>query len=145
MTHNDNVEFRLAELLSDRPSDLCELMLGVRAHVKGIAKGSSEILYKTYAVSNVFTYSDRLKEAFIHIAVYGKHLNLGFNYGASLDDPQQILEGTGKLIRHIRIESLSQLKQRPIKSLIQAATAQGREMAEEHNGIQSQQLIDKTL
>ena len=48
-------------------------------------------------------------EHFCYIMPASKHVNLGFNYGAELDDPKQLLEGTGKLFRHIKIRSLVDL------------------------------------
>ena len=38
-----------------------------------------------------------------------KHVTLGFNYGAELPDPAHLLEGTGKLFRHVKINSSEQL------------------------------------
>lgn len=32
------------------------------------------------------------------------HVNLGFNYGAELPNPKKLLEGTGKLFKHIKIK-----------------------------------------
>ncbi|MEJ7679387.1 MAG: DUF1801 domain-containing protein [Segetibacter sp.] len=37
------------------------------------------------------------------------HVNLGFNYGFELPDPKNILEGTGKLFRHFKLKSVSDL------------------------------------
>ena len=47
---------------------------------------------------------------FCFIMPASKHVNLGFNYGAELDDPKCLLEGTGKLFRHIKIRKLSDLE-----------------------------------
>ena len=96
-----------------------------------MAGKSSEMVYKTYAVSNVFTYSGKLGHAFIHIAAYSEHVNLGFNQGARLDDPDEVLEGSGKLIRHIRIDSIAAAQKTKVKKLIKAAIKLGREVAEE--------------
>ena len=49
-------------------------------------------------------------EHFCYIMPASKHVNLGFNYGAELDDPKSLLEGTGKLFRHIKIRKLSDLE-----------------------------------
>ena len=144
MEHDEAVELRLAELLADRPAEVGELAMATRRVVAKWAKGASELLYQTYAVSNVFTYSDRLKEAFIHIATYANHVNLGFNQGAILDDPDGLLEGGGKLIRHIRIESASTLQKRSVKDLMKNAIKMGNEMAEKANRIRSQRFIDKS-
>ena len=49
-------------------------------------------------------------EHFCYIMPTSNHVNLGFNYGAELDDPKSLLEGTGKLFRHIKIRKLSDLE-----------------------------------
>jgi hypothetical protein len=45
----------------------------------------------------------------VHIASYAKWVNLGFNEGASLDDPLGILVGTGAHIRHVRFSAIRDL------------------------------------
>lgn len=144
MKHNDLVEMRLCQLLSDRPPELCELALGIRREVCKSANSSSELLYRTYAVSNVFTYSDRLKEAFIHVATYSGHVNLGFNFGTELHDPQNLLQGSGKCIRHIRIDSIDDMYQPALKALVAAAGNEGQARAEEAGRRIPQRLVDKT-
>jgi len=52
-----------------------------------------------------------------------KHVNLGYNYGAELPDPKNLLEGTGKLFRHIKIKSVEQLKDRDLIDLLKFATS----------------------
>ncbi len=47
-----------------------------------------------------------------------KHVTLGFNYGAELPDPAQLLEGNGKLFRHIKISSAEQLKNSELLKLL---------------------------
>ncbi|GAB3063031.1 DUF1801 domain-containing protein [Virgibacillus ainsalahensis] len=50
-----------------------------------------------------------------------KHVNLGFYSGAMLKDKDNLLEGTGKQMRHIRIKKLEDIQPEKIKSLIQEA------------------------
>lgn len=50
------------------------------------------------------------------------HVSLGFNYGAELPDPKNILEGTGKLFRHYKIRSLENLSNPDLTALIKYAT-----------------------
>lgn len=50
------------------------------------------------------------------------HVNLGFNYGAELPDPEKLQEGTGKLFRHIKIKSLGQLDNENVINLLKFAT-----------------------
>lgn len=127
---NAEVERELHKLLADRPDDVVDIALATRAAVKKLAGEScSELVYATYAISSVHTFSGKLGQAFIHVASYAKHVNLGFNRGVELDDPDSMLKGTGKLIRHVRINSLADLKKKPVKGLIRAAVKQGKALA----------------
>ena len=43
--------------------------------------------------------------AFAYIDVYSRHMNIGFFYGAELNDPNKLLQGTGKMMRHIQVRT----------------------------------------
>ncbi len=81
----------------------------------------NEMLYHTHALTSVYTISERLADGFCHIPIYAHHLNLGFNKGALLDDVDNLLQGTGKLIRHIPIKTSKDFKNQKTKSLIKKA------------------------
>lgn len=51
------------------------------------------------------------------------HVNLGFNYGAELPDPKQLLEGTGKLFRHHKLRSIADLSNPDLITLLKYATS----------------------
>jgi hypothetical protein len=55
------------------------------------------------------------------IAPYKNHVNLGIYDGASLPDPQGLLQGVGKRHRHVKITSQSDLEDPGLKKLIEAA------------------------
>lgn len=50
------------------------------------------------------------------------HITLGFNYGAELPDPKQLLEGTRQLYRHWKIRFAADLENFYLKELIRVAT-----------------------
>jgi hypothetical protein len=50
------------------------------------------------------------------------HVNLGFYYGAGLPDPEGLLEGSGKELRHIKIHTLEQVKQPAVRKLVEEAS-----------------------
>jgi len=64
----------------------------------------------------------KMSQHFCYIGVFKNHINLGFNYGAELPDPENLLEGTGALFRHIKITKQEQLKQAALCQLLEAAT-----------------------
>lgn len=126
----EDIVFKLCEHLSDRPDSVVEIALAAQAAVLKFVPNCKQLIYNSYAVSNVFTFSGKLGQAFIHIATYENHVNLGFNRGTLLDDPSKMLNGTGKLIRHIRLESKDTIKKKEVTKLIQLAIEQGRELVE---------------
>ncbi|MEM9299087.1 MAG: DUF1801 domain-containing protein [Bacteroidota bacterium] len=102
---------------------LVELFISVRNLVLHLAPDCIELAYDTHALTSVFSHSPKLSEAFCHLPVYKSHLNLGFNKGALLNDPEQRLKGTGKLIRHIPVSSIEDVENTYVKSLIKQAVS----------------------
>lgn len=45
----------------------------------------------------------KLSEHYAYLDVYDRHINLGFNRGALLDDPRGWLEGTGAKFRKLAV------------------------------------------
>lgn len=100
---------------------VAELFKNLRHFVLNLYPDSNELLYHTHVLSAVYSLSDQLKDGFCHIPVYTNHVNLGFNKGALLDDPEGLLHGTGKLIRHIPIRRAEDYDNESVKSLLRAA------------------------
>lgn len=49
-------------------------------------------------------------------------MNLGVNYGAELPDPDGLLGGEGKLLRHLRLASAEPLARPALRQLLEAAS-----------------------
>src|SRR4051794_25091655 len=41
--------------------------------------------------------------AFGYVNAFTRHVNVGFFRGAEIDDPDRLLEGTGKFMRHVKV------------------------------------------
>ncbi|MFU8771637.1 MAG: DUF1801 domain-containing protein [Anaerolineales bacterium] len=52
-----------------------------------------------------------------------KGLKLGFNRGNELPDPERMLEGTGKISRHVIIKSEEQIDSAALKEMLSSALA----------------------
>ena len=101
---------------------ITEVALAVRQLVLTEARGAVELVYDAYnAVASGYSFTGRPSDACIHIAVYARWVNLGFNQGAQLADPERRLQGSGNRIRHLRITTAKDLKDPAVRSFIRAA------------------------
>jgi hypothetical protein len=100
----------LIDFLAPFSDEVHELALGLRARVLTVVPNAHEFVWDaTNAVSLAYTSTTRWQDSVVHIASYAKWVNLGFNEGASLDDPLGILVGTGAHIRHVRFSAIRDL------------------------------------
>ena len=63
----------------------------------------------------------KMSEHFCYIALHNDHVNLGFNQGAELPDPEGLLEGPGKMLRHTKIAEPEDLEDPAVRRLLEAA------------------------
>lgn len=105
-------------LLDLKDKALVELFLDLRSYILDLHPDANELLYHTHALTSVFTLSEKLSDAYCMIPVYSKHLHLGFNKGTLLNDPHQLLTGTGNLIRHIDVQQPKDYRNAKVKALI---------------------------
>lgn len=108
-------------LLELKEKEVIELFKDLRAYILDIHPDSNELLYHTHALTTVFSISDKLSDAFCMIPIYTNHMNLGFNKGTLLKDPNKLLTGTGNLIRHIDVKTTSDYRNAKVKALIKEA------------------------
>lgn len=113
---------KLIKFLKPYDREIRELALQLRALVLEEMAPCYENIYDAYsAVAIGYGTSDRLRDGIFHIAVYSKHVNLGFNDGATLADPKGILQGSGNQIRHIPIKTPDDLARPEIRAYIRRA------------------------
>jgi hypothetical protein len=115
--------------LSEHDPKVAELALALRSLVLKEAPESAEKVFVGYALAVWYSVTGRYADAFCHIVVYSRHVNLGFNRGAELEDPDGVLEGSGKIIRHIKIETPDDLKKPYLRRCIRAAVKHAKSIA----------------
>ncbi len=59
--------------------------------------------------------------AFAYVDAFKAHVNVGFFGGAELDDPNGLLEGTGKFMRHVKLRPESEVDATALLKLINTA------------------------
>ena len=108
-------------LLDFKDQEVIDLFKDLREYILELHPDCNELVYHTHALTAVFSISDKLSDAFCMLPIYTNHLNLGFNKGTLLKDPNKLLTGTGNLIRHIDVKKTSDYRNGKVKSLIQEA------------------------
>jgi hypothetical protein len=116
---------QLLLFLSAYDKSVQDLALAMREIMIEEARSAIETIYDAYsAVAMGYSFTGRLKDQFCHLAVYTGHVNLGFDRGVDLPDPRNVLEGTGKTTRHIRIEPGDDITQPWLRRYVRMAIAQ---------------------
>jgi hypothetical protein len=60
--------------------------------------------------------------AFAYVNAFTAHVNVGFFRGAELADPEGLLEGSGKLMRHVKLRPEGGVDTAALKKLIEVPT-----------------------
>ena len=71
----------------------------------------------------------KMTDGYAYIMPMRGYINLGFYQGAVLADPERLLEGTGKGLRHVKIRSLAEANRPSVRALVAAALARRRSSA----------------
>ena len=59
--------------------------------------------------------------AFAYVNAFRAHVNVGFFRGAELDDPDRLLQGTGKMMRHVKLAPDRDVDGAALRRMITAA------------------------
>jgi hypothetical protein len=108
--------------------EMAKIALRVRAFVLGEAPLAHENVYDAdNAVAIGYSFTDRPADSFCHIAVHARWVDLGFDQGTRIPDPGHVLQGSGRQVRHLRIESLDDLHEPHVGRFLRAAMKNARE------------------
>jgi hypothetical protein len=58
---------------------------------------------------------------FGYVNVFTSHVNVGFFHGVALPDPDRLLQGTGKFMRHVKLRPGTAIVAASLSTLIEAA------------------------
>lgn len=66
----------------------------------------------------------KMIDGYAYILPYKSWVNLGFYRGASLADPEKLLEGAGIRMRHVKMRSVQDVERPGVRGLIREACAE---------------------
>ncbi len=87
-----------------------------------VMPGITEVPWARQKIAGYGVGPKKMSEHFCYLAPFKNHLNFGFMYGAHLPDPENLLEGSGADLRHVKIRSLTDLEQPALRQLVEDAS-----------------------
>ena len=118
----DGVSGGFDEALAGFGPRVRDLATRTRALIRTIMPEVVEVPWPRQRVVGYGVGPRKMSEHFCYIAVHRDHVNLGFNYGAELPDPEGLLQGPGKLLRHTRIDQPEDLSNPALRQLLEVAS-----------------------
>jgi hypothetical protein len=117
-THGD-----FADILSLAGKDLRSLCVLLRRLIASTHADFVEIVWPRQHIASYGVGPSKMSEHYAYISVQESYVNLGFYHGAALPDPQGLLEGSGKKLRHIKIRSAADARRAGVSALLRHAVA----------------------
>ena len=118
-----NPEAQLATFMARFTPEVAALAQAVLVRMRARLPSAIHLVYDNYnALVIGFGPTERPSQAIFSIALFPRWVSLCFLQAASkLPDPKKLLKGSGKTVRHIRLESASVLDQPAVKALMKKA------------------------
>lgn len=115
------------DLLAGCSVEVSEVAEKLRALIKVVAPDAQERVYGGWQVI-AYTYScaPGMQGQFCAQSPQRTRVNLEFYRGADLPDPQHLLEGTGKNLRHVKITTPADVERPGLRELIASAAGLAR-------------------
>ena len=115
-----------AELLAGVEPDLAAIARRFRAIIRAVDPNTVETVRLG---DNAATYGvgpKKMTDGYAYIMPIRGYVNLGFYQGAMLADPERLLAGTGKGLRHVKIRALAEANRPAVRALLAKAVARRR-------------------
>ena len=110
------------EILAACSPKVQNLATRARALIREVMPDVVEVPWPTQGTAGYGVGPKKMSEHFCYISTHKGHIDLGFNYGSELPDPEGLLAGTGKLFRHIKINTPEDLDRPAVRRLLEAAS-----------------------
>jgi hypothetical protein len=106
--------------LKGYPPPVREIAVKAREVILSVMPDATEKVYPGWKVIQYGAGAD-MKSVFAAISPQRERVNLGLANGVDLDDPDGLLEGDGKAIRHVKLNSLEAAGAPAVKELVRGA------------------------
>lgn len=98
----------------------------LRTRIAQLDRSRVELAWPRQGIASFGVGPRKMSQHYAYIGVHRSHVNLGFYHGASLRDPDGLLEGAGRRLRHVKIGDLADARRPAIRALLARAIAERR-------------------
>lgn len=112
------------DLLQITTEDLRPIVNALRDVILDVHPESCEVVRLGDRAATYGVGPRKMIDGYAYILPHRGWVNLGFYQGSSLPDPEGLLEGTGKKLRHVKIRSLEDASRADVRALVEAAVAE---------------------
>lgn len=109
------------EILAPHSKDVTKIAWTLRELIEGADAESFEVPRAGEKAATYGVGSSKMKQAYCYIMPQKSYVNLGFFHGTRLPDPSRIMEGTGKLLRHVKVRSIEDVRRPELLELVKQA------------------------
>jgi hypothetical protein len=106
--------------LKSYPPPVREIAVRARETILSVLPGASEKVYPGWKVIQYGT-GTGMQDVFAVLSPQRERVNLGLTNGAELPDPEGLLEGTGVVIRHVKLTSPEAAATPAVRELVRSA------------------------
>ncbi len=107
------------------PPEIVALASGILEQMRALLPGAKELVHDNYnGLVIAFGSSERAGDAVFSVVLYPRWVNLFFAWGAFLPDPDGLLQGQGKRVRHVRLQKPEDFDQPGLRALLNRAIEQ---------------------
>lgn len=104
-----------------------KLIRACRAEMRQLLPTANELVYDNYNFFVIgYATTERASNCILSLAAAANGVILSFYHGATLPDPQRLLQGEGKQNRFVRLPSVATLRLPGVLALIKTAAAQAK-------------------
>ena len=109
-------------LLAPYPPEVRDLALAAREYLSQVLPRATEMLDVPAKLLG-YGYGPGYKGMVCSLILSRTGVKLGIAYGSELPDPKQLMQGSGKVHRHVQLQAPADLKQPGLRPLLKAALA----------------------
>ncbi len=110
-----------SQVVSKASAQLQAVVLALRQELLAAHPNATILAWPAHKIVSFGFGPKKMTEHYAFIAVHSAHVNLGLYQGASLPAVGLEVEGTGKALRHVKVNSVAEARAPAIKQLIQLA------------------------